>query len=515
LSLVLVDVLAHEVFLRAGAEVLTGPVPQGRQVRWVHSTEVYEVAPLLRGGELLLTTGLGLAGSGEQDRRAYVRAVADAGLAALALELGWTFDTVPPDMLAEARDAGLPLVALHSRVPFAEITEAVNSSIVDRSIVQLRYADEMSRTLSEALLGGADLGQLLDTLSNLVHATVLLVHPDGRTLAVVTPDGRTLAAAAADDVTADDLLAAGGHSAPVMVDGVPWATLVVGDPGPAQRDLVASSLERACPAFALELQRSRSDVAARAGAGRQLLRLLLGGDPPPREVQTLAAACGLPVADARYVGVVVPPGVPGASALVLEAAREVSRTRVLAEVDGVVVAVVAVPSRGRGMPLDARLAGALQARLPAGRRAQAAVGSVVGDLAGVSTSLRLARGSLDAAAVSREPGSVAVAARLTTERLLLGLSAAELLELVDEHLGPLVALRSPRREDLLTTLEVYLDSAHSKAVTARRLGLVRQSLYQRLARIAELLDHDIDDARVADGLRLALRAWRIGRSVRH
>ena len=161
MSLVLVDVLAHEVFLRAGAEVLTGPVPQGRQVRWVHSTEVYEVAPLLRGGELLLTTGLGLAGSGEQDRRAYVRAVADAGLAALALELGWTFDTVPPDMLAEARDAGLPLVALHSRVPFAEITEAVNSSIVDRSIVRLRYADEVSRALSDALLAGADLGQLL------------------------------------------------------------------------------------------------------------------------------------------------------------------------------------------------------------------------------------------------------------------------------------------------------------------------------------------------------------------
>src|SRR6478609_8842482 len=190
LSLLLVDVLAHEVFLRAGAEVLTGPVPQGRQVRWVHSTEVYEVAPLLRGGELLLTTGLGLAGSAEQDRRAYVRAVADAGLAALALELGWTFEAMPPDMLAEARDAGLPLVALHSRVPFAEITEAVNSSIVDRSIVRLRYADELSRALSGALLAGADLERLLACLSGLVQAPALLAHPDGRTLAVVVPDGQ-------------------------------------------------------------------------------------------------------------------------------------------------------------------------------------------------------------------------------------------------------------------------------------------------------------------------------------
>ena len=45
----------------------------GRQVRWVHSTEVYEVAPLLRGGELLLTTGAGpgrLGGAGPPGLRA-------------------------------------------------------------------------------------------------------------------------------------------------------------------------------------------------------------------------------------------------------------------------------------------------------------------------------------------------------------------------------------------------------------------------------------------------------------
>ena len=123
-----------------------------------------------------------------------MRAVADAGLSALALELGWTFDTMPPDMLAEALDAGLPLVALHSQVPFAEITEAVNSSIVDRSIVRLRYADEVSRALSGALLAGADLEGLLACLSGLVQATALLAHPDGRTLAVVVPDGHGPAA---------------------------------------------------------------------------------------------------------------------------------------------------------------------------------------------------------------------------------------------------------------------------------------------------------------------------------
>ena len=420
---------------------------------------------------------------------------------------------MPPDMLAEARDAGLPLVALHSRVPFAEITEAVNSSIVDRSIVRLRYADEVSRALSGALLAGADLERLLACLSGLVQAPALLAHPDGRTLAVVAPDGQGPAAVGA--VTADDLLAAGGHSAPVMVDGTPWATVVVGDPGPALRDLVASSLERACPAFALELQRTRSDVAARAGAGRQLLRLLLGGDPPPREVQTLAAACGLPVTDARYVGLVVPPGVPGASALVLEAAREVSRTRVLAEVDGVVVAVVAAPSRGRGRP-----AGRPARRGTAGPPAGGPPGPGRGRVGG----RRPRRGEHQPAPRAGEPGRGGRRARAGRGRgggaAHHGAAAARPVRGRADGSGgraprPAGGAAVPAPEDLLTTLEVYLDSAHSKAVTARRLGLVRQSLYQRLGRIAELLDHDIDDAQVADGLRLALRAWRIGRSVRH
>ena len=64
------------------------------------------------------------------------------------------------------------------------------------------------------------------------------------------------------------------------------------------------------------------------------------------------------------------------------------------------------------------------------------------------------------------------------------------------------------RPPLLPTLETYLAHAGRKAETARELHLNRQTLYNRLARIGELLGTDLDDPQTVLALSLALRARR-------
>ncbi|WP_100524836.1 PucR family transcriptional regulator ligand-binding domain-containing protein [Mycobacteroides abscessus] len=54
------ELLGFEVFRQADPLVVAGEQSLDRPVRWVHSSEIYEIWPLLAGGELLLTTGLGL-----------------------------------------------------------------------------------------------------------------------------------------------------------------------------------------------------------------------------------------------------------------------------------------------------------------------------------------------------------------------------------------------------------------------------------------------------------------------
>lgn len=101
------------------------------------------------------------------------------------------------------------------------------------------------------------------------------------------------------------------------------------------------------------------------------------------------------------------------------------------------------------------------------------------------------------------------ARRLDTDLLLWRLrDHPDLAAFVDRAIGPLRDHDRTSRPPLLPTLETYLAHAGRKAETARELHLNRQTLYNRLARISELLGTDLDDPQTVLALSLALRARR-------
>ena len=88
--------LRLEVFSRVGVTIYAGQENLDRTVRWVHPTEIADIAQFLRGGEMLLTAGLGI-GDSEERQRQYIRDIDDAHAAVLIVELsGRAFDTMPP-----------------------------------------------------------------------------------------------------------------------------------------------------------------------------------------------------------------------------------------------------------------------------------------------------------------------------------------------------------------------------------------------------------------------------------
>ena len=133
-ALTLREILSFDILGEAAPEILCGGKGLDRPVRWVHSSEIYEIGPLLSGGELLLTTGLGLAGADAGARRHYVRELAERGVAGIAVELGRTLMEMPYELVDESRRRGLPLVALRAVVPFIRIAEAANTAIVTQSL---------------------------------------------------------------------------------------------------------------------------------------------------------------------------------------------------------------------------------------------------------------------------------------------------------------------------------------------------------------------------------------------
>ncbi len=156
MSLTVSDLLAMPVLAAARPEVVAGSALASRPIRWVHTSEIYDIAPLLKGGEVLLTTGLGLVASSPKAQGDYVRALAAKGVAALVMELGRTFTAPPASMVDAARETGLPLVVLHGVVPFIEVTEQVHPLLLSEPDPETTP----SRGPGDELLAGLATGSL-------------------------------------------------------------------------------------------------------------------------------------------------------------------------------------------------------------------------------------------------------------------------------------------------------------------------------------------------------------------
>src|SRR5207247_328235 len=107
----------------------------------------------MEGGELLLTTGLGL-GSRDQDHRRYLRKLVDHGLAGLGVGLGFGYAQVPRALVAEADKLGFPVIAVPYEVPFIAVTKAAFTHLANERLELLTEALAVQETVAQALVDG-------------------------------------------------------------------------------------------------------------------------------------------------------------------------------------------------------------------------------------------------------------------------------------------------------------------------------------------------------------------------
>jgi PucR family transcriptional regulator, purine catabolism regulatory protein len=471
------QVLDHPCLAAADPLVLAGEDHLSRPVTWVHTSEVLHVADLLRGGELLLIGGLALEEADEHERRRYVRSLMDRSVAGLAIETGPRFPVVPPEMIEEASRLGLPLIELRRVVRFVDVSQSVNGQLIHESIRRVQLADQISHALAGALAAGADLADLLKVLSAQTAADIDLLSLTGQVIVSAEAPGGE-----AEPASQDDSVRGTTITVPVAMSGVTVALLALRPRPNADLVLLDVAQERAPEVFALALMRTRPPSQFERDV-RDLLTMIANVSPATNRYRDLVTRVGFATAG-PYVTVVARfDGLPTTAPI--EAALRRHHRRTLSQVhQGRYLAVVGLGgttlSRGR----DEVLGDLKSTALPPGTRIAVGPGAGTPDL--IIRCMGEAISTLDIPG----NGSSAVidSADLSVERLLLALDKPAVIdEFVEEQLGSLIRADRARGSELVTTLSAYIRHWGRKTDTAAALHLQRQSLYQRLERIFDLL----------------------------
>src|SRR5215469_7294458 len=308
------QVLALDEVRRGQPRVVAGAQRLEEPVRWVHAIEFADAARLLRGGELVLATGIVLPDEGAL-LDAYVADLASVGVAALAVELGRRYTGgLPAGFVAAAEAHGLPLIVFGREVPFVEITEAVHARIIDDQLDQLRASARLHEVFTDLAVAGAGPAEILRQAALLAGRPVILEDLSHHVLAC-EPAGAD-PAALLDGFEARSRAVARGertsYDAPsgwlvtmAGARGEDWGRVILvcgAPPGPGDQVLV----ERTATALALARLLTRQHESLERQAHTTLIGAIAAGTYPDMdEAAARARALGVQVTGRQLLTLVI------------------------------------------------------------------------------------------------------------------------------------------------------------------------------------------------------------------
>ena len=507
------DVFARtEVTVYAAADKLDLPV------RWVHAGEIPDIHRFLSGHEMLLTAGLGMGPTADQ-QRAFIRRIAQARASVLVVELaGRMFNTMPPAVIEEAEAVGLPLVGLCDEIPFVEVSAQVHETLVETRMAEVIADEATGQAFMDLLLADEDYLSLVDEAARRIGFAVVLedfAHQMRAYAGATTESDEIIADWGAHSRAIHERhpRSHGSRSVPtaragsfsevvacarraVVLRGEPWGWLHLLHGATAPAPGALNALERAAAAVAISLLSERETGARAAQRHGTLLTRLMLGDISGEQFVQRALTLGEDLRDRPLVVVVL--GTDGqcgsADQHLARILRRLDLTFVVGDIGEFALAVVGLAGED-----NERLRPAL-----AGKGAWGGVSRAVSPT-GLPSAVRQGRSAARAAATLRSQEFLRFD-DLGALRLLVALAEGpELARYVEDELGPLLEHDAHASNPLLPTLRAYLDACGNKARTAEVLFVQRRTLYYRLERLEALLGLDLSTSETQQRLHLAVQ----------
>ncbi len=479
-------------------------------IRWVHVSELEDPTPWLKGGELLLTTGMGV-GKTPARQRGYVGRLAAAGLAGLGLGTGFSFRSVPKAVVDAAEAAGFPVFEVPYDVPFIAITEVVFTRLMAEQYDLLSRSLEAEHTLTRAVLEGQGVEGIVAALAKAIGGWSVLFDLHGSLMAAepATADvylprlWSELQTPRAEGPRFSLSVVDRGHHIviqPVTAQGRVEAFLGAGKRDALTHfDRIVSS--HALALLALELAKARAVSDTERRLKGDVLDKILSGELEPARARQSLERLGFDVDRPVAALALADGGSPEALAGVCEEALArlpEGRAFMCSPRDDLVVAIL--------QPAGSGFLGDVQAAI--GARSSGDVLAGAGSLVPFDEIAQTIREARYALQVCRTEGRQSAEFQdLGTYQLLLSLQDPEALRtFAGSVLAPLDRYDRGHGGELVPSLRAFLEKNARWEAAAMELLVHRHTLRYRMRKVEELTGRRLSSARDRMEFFLALRA---------
>ncbi|AJT40444.1 PucR family transcriptional regulator [Psychromicrobium lacuslunae] len=517
------EVLAFSEFQRGEPEVLAARQTLDNPVRWVHILETSEIHSLLRGQELVLSTGAAWP-TRPDALRSLAAALAEAKVSGLVLELSERLPHAPRVLVEACHQFKIPLVVLHRQIQFVVVTEHVHSMITAQQMAVLQAREAVNQRFAEMISRGVSSTAILQQCYQLLGSPVVLVDIAERVTGVQCADGET--ESVVRELLSNSALWA---NSAITAHGQHWGSLRsrLSSPQASSPSLNSSQplnpssagveyiLSQAALTLAVDRLAAGSTNPWRTARDAQLIGALNNHDfASADEFNQLAETLGFPIRNQNCVGIVAEIPLQPATTGVIPTADTLAEA---VEANGL-KALVAVDSGNLKLTrlililqdsnqLDT-LISSIHAHWP---KAKIAVGRSANDADQLSGSVREAISLLNLPVMesnSQAPAPIRYAETHQLRLLIGGLRHQHSLQaFVELTLGKILSWDAQHSGDLLEVLRAYLRHPANRTEAAAGSHLSRSVFYQRLALIEEILAVDLSSGEVISTLYSAVLAY--------
>ncbi|MBA2876080.1 PucR family transcriptional regulator [Thermaerobacillus caldiproteolyticus] len=157
-------------------QVVAGYEGLNRTVKWVHIVEVTKINKLLNGKELILSTGVGWK-ENESLFRSFLQQLIECDASGLCIEMGTYTSSIPQEIIDLANEHHFPLILFLKEVPFVEITQDIHAYLINQHYQMISNLESYSQQLNKKLLSIEHYDEILKFLHNyLGHQVVFRMN---------------------------------------------------------------------------------------------------------------------------------------------------------------------------------------------------------------------------------------------------------------------------------------------------------------------------------------------------